>query len=141
MSTFEDQLDSLRTGRSLDRIPVGAGSSAPIQIDTRALPASYTMGTDSFRRIKRSECAVNHPHSSSAEVKERVDLCLYSSSVPSWQVIGLNLHLPLSTNLPPPPPPVPEELAFMHNLLKTKHNLLYIRNQSVPRCKHFPPRL
>jgi len=27
------------------------------------------------------------------------------------------------------------------NLLKTKLNLLYIRNQSVPRCKHFPPRL
>ena len=25
------------------------------------------------------------------------------------------------------------------NLLKTKRNLLYIRNQSVPRCKHFPP--
>jgi hypothetical protein len=23
------------------------------------------------------------------------------------------------------------------NLLKTKRNLLYIRNQSVPRCKHF----
>jgi hypothetical protein len=27
------------------------------------------------------------------------------------------------------------------NLLKTKCNLLYIRNQSVPRGKHFPPRL
>ena len=27
------------------------------------------------------------------------------------------------------------------NLLKTKRNLLYIRNQSVPRSKHFPPRL
>jgi hypothetical protein len=27
------------------------------------------------------------------------------------------------------------------NLLKTKCNLLYIRNQPVPRCKHFPPRL
>ena len=26
-------------------------------------------------------------------------------------------------------------------LLKTKRNLLYIRNQSVPRSKHFPPRL
>jgi hypothetical protein len=26
-------------------------------------------------------------------------------------------------------------------LSKTKLNLLYIRNQSVPRCKHFPPRL
>ena len=27
------------------------------------------------------------------------------------------------------------------NLLKTKRHLLYIRNQSVPRCKRFPPRL
>ena len=27
------------------------------------------------------------------------------------------------------------------NLLKTKRNLIYIRNQSVPRSKHFPPRL
>ena len=27
------------------------------------------------------------------------------------------------------------------NLLKTKRNLLYIRTQSVPRCRHFPPRL
>ena len=26
-------------------------------------------------------------------------------------------------------------------LLKAKRNLVYIRNQSVPRCKHFPPRL
>jgi hypothetical protein len=27
------------------------------------------------------------------------------------------------------------------NLLKTERILLYIRKQSVPRCKHFPPRL
>jgi hypothetical protein len=27
------------------------------------------------------------------------------------------------------------------NLLNTKHNLLYMSNQSVPRCKHFPPQL
>jgi len=27
------------------------------------------------------------------------------------------------------------------NLLKTKRNPLYIRTQSVPRCKHFPPLL
>jgi len=25
------------------------------------------------------------------------------------------------------------------NLLKTKHNLLYIRTQSIPHCKHSPP--
>ena len=31
--------------------------------------------------------------------------------------------------------------AIQFNLLKTKHNLLYIRNQSVPRSKHFSPRL
>ena len=30
---------------------------------------------------------------------------------------------------------------FHINLLKTKRNLLYISNQSVPRSKHFPPRL
>jgi len=34
-----------------------------------------------------------------------------------------------------------EQTALFINLLKTKRNLLYIRNQSVPRCKHFPPRL
>jgi len=27
------------------------------------------------------------------------------------------------------------------NLLKIQSNLLYTRNQSVPRCKHFPPQL
>ena len=30
---------------------------------------------------------------------------------------------------------------YIVNLLKTKVNLLYIRNQSVPRSKHFPPQL
>jgi hypothetical protein len=40
---------------------------------------------------------------------------------------------------------VPEHVAvcicrelYYINLLKTKCNLLYISNQSVPRCKHFP---
>jgi len=27
------------------------------------------------------------------------------------------------------------------NLLKMKRNLLQVRNQFVPRCEHFPPRL
>jgi len=34
-----------------------------------------------------------------------------------------------------------ELISQMFNLSKTKRNLLYISNQSVPRCKHFPPRL
>ena len=33
------------------------------------------------------------------------------------------------------------DIHILLNLLKTKRNLLYIRNQSVPRSKHFPPRL
>jgi len=33
------------------------------------------------------------------------------------------------------------EYADELNLSKTKRSLLYIRNQSVPRSKHFPPRL
>jgi hypothetical protein len=37
--------------------------------------------------------------------------------------------------------PIYTKLLFHINLLKTKRNLLYIRNQSVPRCKHFPARL
>jgi hypothetical protein len=33
------------------------------------------------------------------------------------------------------------KVTLRFKLLKTKCNLLYIRNQSVPTCKHFPPRL
>jgi len=28
-----------------------------------------------------------------------------------------------------------------NNFFRAKRNLLYVRNQSVPRCKHFPSRL
>jgi len=31
--------------------------------------------------------------------------------------------------------------ALRINLFKTKRNLLYVRNQFIPRCKHFPPQL
>jgi hypothetical protein len=38
---------------------------------------------------------VDHPPPSSAEVKERVELYLYSPSGPSWPVLGRTLPLPL----------------------------------------------
>jgi hypothetical protein len=41
-----------------------------------------------FSRIKRPELGVNHPLLSSCEVKERVELYLYSPSGPSWPIIG-----------------------------------------------------
>jgi len=51
-----------------------------------------------------------------------VTVCRWPSSVQVW----LELHVVTYTR-------------FRINLIKTKFNLLYIRNQSVPRCKHFPP--
>jgi hypothetical protein len=54
---------------------------------------SYTKGTGSFPELKRPGRGVDHPFSSSAEVKERVELYLYSLSGPSWPVIGWHLCL------------------------------------------------
>jgi len=45
------------------------------------------MGTGSFPGVKRPGRAVDHPLPSSAEVKERVELYLYSPSGPSWPVL------------------------------------------------------
>ena len=70
--------DSLRAGRSGDRIPVGARFSAPVQTGPGAHPASCTMGTGYFPGVKRPGRGVAHPPPSSAEVKERVELYLYS---------------------------------------------------------------
>jgi hypothetical protein len=58
-----------------------------------AHPPSYTMGTGSFPGIKRPGRGVDHPPSSSTEVKERAELYLYSPSGPSWLVLGCNLHI------------------------------------------------
>jgi len=49
--------------------------------------ASYTLGTGSFPGVKRPGRGVYHPPPSSAVVKERVELYLYSPSGPSWPVL------------------------------------------------------
>ena len=87
--------DSLRAGRSGDRIPMGARFSAPVHTGTTDHPASYTMGSGSFLGVKRPRRDVNHPHPSSAKVEERVELYLFSPSRPSWSVLGLILPLTL----------------------------------------------
>jgi hypothetical protein len=80
---------SLRDIRSGDLILVGARFSIPVQTDTVPHPASCTMSTDSiFSVIKQSGHGVDHPPSSTAEVKERVELYLLSPSGPSWSVLG-----------------------------------------------------
>ena len=66
----------------------GAKFSAPVQTDLGAYPASYAMDTGSFPGVKRPERDVEHPPQSSAEVKERVELYLYSPLWPSWSFVG-----------------------------------------------------
>ena len=65
----------------------GARLSAPVQTGPGTHSASYTMGTVSLPEVKRPERGVDHPPPSSAEVKERVELYLYSPSGPSWPVL------------------------------------------------------
>jgi len=67
---------------------VGVRFSAPVQTGPEAHPASYRLGTGSFSGVKRTGRSVGHPSPSSAEVKERVELCRYSPSGPSWPVPG-----------------------------------------------------
>jgi len=60
------------------RIPVGARFSAPVQSGPGVRPASYTMGTGSFPGVKQPRCGVDHASPSSVDVKERLELYLYS---------------------------------------------------------------
>ena len=57
--------------------------SATVKTIPGAHPASYKMGTGSFQGVKRPGHGVDHSHPSSTEVKERVELCLYSTSGPA----------------------------------------------------------
>jgi hypothetical protein len=54
-------------------------------------------------RVKRPLRGANHPPPPSAEVKERVELYLYSPSGSSWLVLGRTLHVvvavPTGTNI------------------------------------------
>jgi len=61
--------------------------STPVQTGSEAYPTSYTMGNGYFLGVKRTGRGVDHPPRSSAEVKERVELHLYSLFGLSWSVI------------------------------------------------------
>ena len=69
--------DSLRAGRSGDRIPVGARFSAPVQTGPGAHPASYIMGTGSFPGVQRADRSVDHPPHLAPRLKKE---CSYTST-------------------------------------------------------------
>ena len=74
---------------------MGARFPTTVQTGPGAHPASYTMGTRSFPEVTRPGHGVDHPPSSSAEVKGRVELYLCSPCGPSWPVLEWNLPLSL----------------------------------------------
>jgi len=65
----------------------GARFSASVQTGPEHHPASYTMGTGSLPVVKRPGRGVDHTPPSGAEVKERVELYIYSPFGPSWPVL------------------------------------------------------
>ena len=66
---------------------MGARFSTPVQTGPDDHTASSTIGTESLSKVKRPGRGVDQPLTSSAEVKERVKLYLYSRSGPSWPVV------------------------------------------------------
>ena len=81
---------------------LGVRFSAPVQTGPGAHPASYRMGTGSLPGVKRPNRGIGNPPPSSAEVKERVQLYVYSPSGPSWLFLWwyfLNLLFLLSLSL------------------------------------------
>jgi len=69
---------------------VGARFSATVQTGPGAHPASCTMGTGSFLGGGDEVAGAWRlsPTPSSPEVKERVELYIYSPSGPSWPLLG-----------------------------------------------------
>jgi len=72
----------------MDCFLVGARLAAPVQTGPGAHPASCTMGTGSFLRVKQLRCGVDHLPPSSTEDKERVELYIHPKSRPLWHVLG-----------------------------------------------------
>jgi len=84
--------DSLRAGQSGDRIPMEESYPAPTQTGPGVRLTSYTISTVSFPEIKRLGRTVDYPSLSVAELKEKVELYIYSLSGPSWPVLGFTFY-------------------------------------------------
>jgi len=79
VATFVYSMGYVRAGRSEDRIPFRRDFPHPSRM-TLGPTVSYTIGTGSLSPgVKRSGRGVDHAPSSSAKVKERVELYIFST--------------------------------------------------------------
>ena len=72
----------------MDRIPVVAFYSIPLQIGPGEKLSFLYNGYRVFMRVKLPGRGVDHPPPSSAEVEERVELYIYCPSGFLWAVLG-----------------------------------------------------
>jgi hypothetical protein len=77
-----------RAGRSGDRVLVGPMFCVLLQTGREDHAAFCTMGTRLFPAVKRPGRGVQHLPPSTAEVKDRVELYIYSPSGLSWPFLG-----------------------------------------------------
>jgi hypothetical protein len=80
--------DSLRAGRSGNRIPVAERFFAALQTESEAYPTFCTISTILVLWGKAVGTCRRPPTPSNTEVRERVEPYFYSPSGPSWPVIG-----------------------------------------------------
>ena len=85
--------DSLRAGRSGDRIPEGRDFPQPSRPAPGAYPVSYTMGTGSFPGVKRPGRGADHPPPSKCRGQERVELYHYSPPLGLHGLLWEHLYL------------------------------------------------
>ena len=78
---------ALRTGRSGNRMPVGARFSASVQTGPGAHPTSCPTGTEPFPGVTQSGRGVKHQPHIGVEVKGRVQF--YPTSTPCLGLRGL----------------------------------------------------
>ena len=75
------------------KIPVGTRFFATVQTGPWAHPASWTMGTGSFWAVKRPGRGADHPHPSSAEAANGLEIHLPLRSVPAQFIINFSIYL------------------------------------------------
>jgi hypothetical protein len=91
LDTYESSQysDWLRAGQPGDRIPVGGAIFSTLPDWLWGPPSLLYNGYRvTILWLKRPGCGFDHPSISSTQVKERVELYLYSLSRPLWFVLG-----------------------------------------------------